>query len=174
MLMPKIDGRVAMKFLKQEKGKGGLKAYHSGWLVVDTALESGGAPVDELDGTLGLDGGHSCVDILGHNISTVHEAAGHVLAVAGVALGHHGCGLEGRVGDLSHAELLVVGLLGRDDWGVGGKHEVDTGVGHQVGLELCDIHVQGSVEPQRGCQGGDDLQVRIPGVIICIYWTQMA
>merc|ERR1719461_2160664 len=26
-----------------------------GWLVVDTDLETGGTPVDELDGTLGLD-----------------------------------------------------------------------------------------------------------------------
>jgi hypothetical protein len=38
--------------------------------------------------------------------------------VTGVALGHHGGGLEGGVGDLGNGELLVVGLLGRDDWGV--------------------------------------------------------
>jgi len=30
---------------------------NGGGLVVDTALEAGGAPVDELDGSLGLDGG---------------------------------------------------------------------------------------------------------------------
>ena len=72
-------------------------------------------------------------------------------------LGHHGRGLEGRVGDLSHGQLLVVGLLSGDDGGVGGKHEVDAGVGHQVGLELSDIHVQGTIEAQGGGQGGDDL-----------------
>merc|ERR1712072_153120 len=31
----------------------------TGGLVVDTALEASGAPVDELDGSLGLDGGNS-------------------------------------------------------------------------------------------------------------------
>jgi len=87
-------------------------------LVVDTALEASGAPVDELDGTLGLDGGDGSVDILGDDITAVHEAAGHVLTVAGIALSHHGGGLEGGVGDLSNGELFVVGLLGRDDGGV--------------------------------------------------------
>merc|ERR1719449_395653 len=63
--------------------------HHGGWLVVDTALEASGAPVDELDGALGLDGGDSSVDILGDDVSAVHHAAGHVLTVTGVALGHH-------------------------------------------------------------------------------------
>ena len=128
-----------------------------GGLVVDAALESSGAPVDELDGPLGLDGGNGGVDILGDDISTVHEAAGHVLSVAGVALGHHTGGLEDTVGDLTHGQLLVVGLLGRDDGSITGKHEVDTGVGHQVGLELSDIDVQGTIETETGSQRGDDL-----------------
>mmetsp|Transcript_8403 Transcript_8403/g.10281 ORF Transcript_8403/g.10281 Transcript_8403/m.10281 type:complete len:401 (+) Transcript_8403:240-1442(+) len=131
--------------------------HNSGGLVVDTALEASGAPVDELDGSLGLDGGNSGVDVLGDDITSVHEAAGHVLAVAGVALGHHGGGLEGGVGDLSDGELLVVGLLGRDDGSVGGEHEMDTGVGHQVSLELSHIDVEGTIEAEGGSEGGDDL-----------------
>lgn len=63
-------------------------------LIVDTALEASGAPVDELDGSLGLDGGDGSVDILGDDITSVHEAASHVLSVSGVALGHHAGGLE--------------------------------------------------------------------------------
>jgi len=77
--------------------------------------------------------------------------------VAGVALGHHGGGLEGGVGDLSNGELLVVGLLSGDDWGVGAQHEVDSGVGDQVGLELGDIDVEGTIETEGGGQGGDNL-----------------
>mmetsp|Transcript_6627 Transcript_6627/g.12784 ORF Transcript_6627/g.12784 Transcript_6627/m.12784 type:complete len:469 (+) Transcript_6627:65-1471(+) len=129
----------------------------SGGLVVDSALEASGAPVDELHGSLGLDGGDGRVDILGDNISSVHQAASHVLSVAGVALGHHVGGLEHRVGDLGHRQLLVVRLLGRDDGGVRGKHEMDSGVGHQVGLELRDIHVQGTIEAKRSGQGRHDL-----------------
>ena len=61
---------------------------NGGWLVVDANLEASGAPVDELDGTLGLDGSNGGVDVLGDNVSTVQHAAGHVLAVTGIALHH--------------------------------------------------------------------------------------
>ena len=128
-----------------------------GRLVVDTALEAGGAPVDELDGALGLDGGDGGVDVLGDNITAVHEAASHVLTVAGVALGEHGGGLEGGVGDLGDGELFVVGLLGGDDGSVRGQDEVDTRIGDQVGLEFGDVDVEGAVEAEGGGEGGDDL-----------------
>jgi len=126
-------------------------------LVVDSTLETGRAPVNELDGSLGLDGGDSGVDILGDDITSVHEAAGHVFTVAGIALGHHGCGLEGRVGDLGNGELLVVGLLSGDDGSVRGKHEMDSGVGDEVSLEFSDIDVKGTIESERGGEGRDDL-----------------
>jgi len=64
-------------------------------LIVDSALETSRAPINELDGSLGLDGGDSGVDILGDDITSVHEAACHVLSVSWIALSHHGCGLEG-------------------------------------------------------------------------------
>jgi len=98
---------------------GEITTGNDSWgLVVDTALEASGAPVDELDGSLGLDGGNGSVDVLGDDITSVHKAASHVLSVSGVTLGHHGGGLEGGVGDLGNGELLVVGLLGRDDGSV--------------------------------------------------------
>ena len=50
-------------------------------------------------------------------------------------------------------------LLGRDDGGVGDRREVDPGVGDQVGLELVQIHVKGSIKPQRGGDVGHDLRV---------------
>ena len=128
-----------------------------GWLVVDSDLESGGTPVDELDGPLGLDGGNGSVDVLGDNISSVQHAAGHVFTVTGVAFHHLVGWLEASVGDLGNGELLVVGLLGGDDWGVGGQGEVDTWVGHQVGLELSQIDVEGTVESEGGSDGGDNL-----------------
>merc|ERR1719327_1499668 len=132
--------------------------HHSGWLVVDAALETSGTPVHELDGALGLDGGHSGVHVLGDDITTVHQAHSHVLAVTGITLGKHGSGLEHRVGDLAHGQLLVVRLLSRDDRGVRRKHEVDTRVWHQVGLELGDVHVQSAIETQRGRQRRRDLR----------------
>ena len=101
-------------------------------LVVDTALEASRAPVDELDGALGLDGGDGGVDVLGDDVTAVHEAAGHVLAVAWVALGHHGRGLERSVGDLRDGELLVVCLLGGDDGRVGASTKWMRGYGTKL------------------------------------------
>ena len=50
-------------------------------LVVDADLEARGAPVDELDGTFGLDRGDGGVDVLGDDVSSVHHAARHVLVL---------------------------------------------------------------------------------------------
>ena len=90
--------------------------------------------------------------------------------MARVALHHGVSGLEAGVGDLGHVERLVVRLLSGDDWGVGHQREVDPGgsrsgsgviqlrsinyefgkpgVGNQVGLELVEIDIEGSVKPQ--------------------------
>ena len=38
--------------------------------------------------------------------------------------------------------------LTRDDGGVGDEWEVDTWVGHQVCLELCQVHVEGAIKAQ--------------------------
>jgi len=110
--------------------------HNSWWLVVDTDLETSWTPVDELDGSLGLDGGNGGVDVLWHNITSVQHTAGHVFTMSGIALDHLVGWLEHSVGDLGDRQLLVVGLLSRDDWGIGGQREVDTWVGYQVGLEL--------------------------------------
>jgi len=60
--------------------------HHRRRLVVDADLEASWAPVHELDGSLGLDGGDGGVDVLGHHVTSVQHAAGHVLAVAWIAL----------------------------------------------------------------------------------------
>ena len=53
--------------------------------------------------------------------------------------------------------LLFSYLLCADNRSIGGQREVDPGVGHQVGLELSQVHVESSVKPQRGRDGGHDL-----------------
>ena len=51
----------------------------------------------------------------------------------------------------------MVGLLSRDNWSVGYQREVNPGVGHQVGLELSQINVEGTVKSERGGDGRDNL-----------------
>ena len=48
-----------------------------GGLIADTELEASGAPVNKLDGTLGLNNCNGGVDILGDDITAVQESAGH-------------------------------------------------------------------------------------------------
>jgi len=130
---------------------------NSWWLIVDSAFETGWAPVDELNGSLGLDGGDGGVDILWDDISSVHEAASHVFSVSWIALGHHGGWLEGGVGNLGDGELLMISFLGRDNWGVRRKHEMDSWIWHQVSLEFGDINVKGTIESEGSGKGGDNL-----------------
>lgn len=127
-----------------------------GSLVADTELEASGAPVDELDSALGLEGGDGGVGVLGDNVTAVQQAGSHVLSGAGVALDHLVVGLEARHGHLLDRVGLVGGLVGRDDGGVGDQREVDARVGDQVGLELVEIDVEGAVESERGGNGRDD------------------
>mmetsp|Transcript_19637 Transcript_19637/g.22574 ORF Transcript_19637/g.22574 Transcript_19637/m.22574 type:complete len:488 (-) Transcript_19637:42-1505(-) len=165
------DGRRVRDHAHSALHLGEVAAGHHGrGLVVDTALEAGGRPVNELDRALRLDRRNGRVHVLRHHVTAVHQAAGHVLAVAGIALGHHRRGLEHSVGDLRHRQLLVVRLLRRDDGRVARQHEVDAGVRHKVRLELRDVHVQRSVEAQRRRQRRHHLrdqavQVRVRGAL---------
>ena len=71
---------------------------------------------------------------------------------------HHLVGwLKAGIGDLCYRQLLMLSLLSRDDWGIGSQREVDTWVGHQVGLELSQINIEGSIESERSSDGRDDL-----------------
>lgn len=115
-------------------------------------------PIDKLHSPLSLDGGNSSVDILGNNITTVHQAASHVLPVSGITLGHHAGRLKHGIGDLGHRQLLMVGLGSRDNRGIGREHEMDARVRHKVGLELSDVDVDGAIEPEGGGQGRNDLR----------------
>jgi len=116
-------------------------------------LKSGWTPVDELNVALCLDSSNGVVDVLGYNITAVQQAAGHVLTIARVALDHLMRRLEAGVGDLGHAVLLVIRLVGRHDRSVGGQREVDARIRHEVRLELGQVDVQSSVETQRRSDG---------------------
>ncbi len=85
--------------------------HHSWWLIVDSNFESSWAPVNELNGSLGFDGGNGSIDILGDNITSVEETASHVLAMTRITLHHLVSGLEAGVGDLTDRELLMVSLV---------------------------------------------------------------
>ena len=130
---------------------------NSWWLVVDSNFEASWAPVDELDGSFGLDLSDGRVDILGDDISSVKQAASHVLAMSWIALDHLVHWVEAGVGDLGYTQLLVVGLLSRDDRGVSGEREVNSRVGDEIGLELGQIYIERAVESKGSGDGADDL-----------------
>ena len=164
------DGRGVGQHADAARHFGEVTARDNGGrLVVDANLEAGGAPVHKLDGALGLDLGDGSVDVLGDNVTAIEHAAGHVLAMAGIALHHLVGWFKAGVGDLGYSELLVIGLLGRDDWSIDGQGEVDPGVGHQVGLELREIHVESAIKAEGGSDGGHNLANE--PVQVCVGWS---
>ncbi|KAJ6446133.1 LOW QUALITY PROTEIN: RNA recognition domain-containing protein [Purpureocillium lavendulum] len=71
-----------------------------GLLIVDTQLETGRAPFDEVEGGLGLDGGNGSAAVAGDDIATVQQGNSHVLAIARVADDHLVVGLEALGGSI--------------------------------------------------------------------------
>merc|ERR550514_2384191 len=58
---------------------------NSWWLVIDSAFESSWAPIDELDGSFGFDGGNGGVNVFWDDITSVHQTTGHIFSVSWVA-----------------------------------------------------------------------------------------
>ena len=56
----------------------GYHRHNGRGLVAAAALEAGEAPVDKLDGVLGLDSDNGGVAILVHNVTTEHEVRSHM------------------------------------------------------------------------------------------------
>lgn len=69
--------QAARNFCQIRTGHGG------GRLVANTNLEAGWAPIDKLDGALGLDTRDSCRDVLGNDITAEEQAAGHWIVLEG-------------------------------------------------------------------------------------------
>ena len=70
------------------------------YLIVDANFEPGGTPIDELNALLRLDGGDCRIYVLWNDITTVEQAACHVLAAAWITLDHLAGWLEASIGDL--------------------------------------------------------------------------
>ena len=75
----------------------------------------------------------------------------------GVTLDHLVGRLEAGIGDLRYRKLLMVGLLSRNDRSISDKGEMDPGIGYKVGLELIQVHVQGTIKSQGCSDGGNNL-----------------
>jgi hypothetical protein len=69
-------------------------------------------------------------------------------------------------GDIVDFEALMLALGGRDNGSIADQRVVDTGVRNQVGLELVQIHVQGTIKTQRRGDGADDLSNQAVQVIV--------
>ena len=108
------DGRRVAKHADRTMHFGQVAAGHNGWrLVVDSHLETGRAPIDELNRSLGLDIGDGGVDVFGYDVASVEHTACHVFAAPRVALDHLVMRLEACVGQFGHSDLFVGGLFHR-------------------------------------------------------------
>ena len=91
---------------------GEIAAWNHSWrAIVDADLEACRAPVNELNRSLRLDTRNGSVHVLGHDIASVQQTTGHVLAIASVTFHHLVWWLKARGGDFSHGKLLMVGFV---------------------------------------------------------------
>ena len=119
----------------------------------ETNLEASGTPVHKLNAALALDGGDGGVNILGHNITSVEEAASHVFAMAWITFDHLIGRLKAGICYLSDRKLLMISFLRGDNWCIGHKREVDPGIWHQVGLKLVQVNIESAVKAERSGDG---------------------
>lgn len=80
-----------------------------------------------------------------------------VFSLPGVTLDHLISRLEARIRHIRDRITLMSRLLGREQRGVCGEGEVNTRERDQVGLELVQIDVEGTAEPERSCDRGHNL-----------------
>ena len=87
----------------------------------------------------------------------VQQAESHVFIMVMIPF-HHLIGwLKTDIGDLCYRKLLMIGFFSRDDRGISGQREVDTRVGYQVGLEFCQINIQGPIKSEGSSDGRHNL-----------------
>merc|ERR1719210_2610525 len=89
--------------------------------------------------------------------------------MTGIALHHLVGGFKASVCNLSNTELLVVGLLSRDDRSIGHQRKMDPRIGDQVGLELGQVNIECTIKAKRGGDGGDNLTDQT--VEVGVSWT---
>ena len=74
-----------------------------------------------------------------------------------VTLDHLVGRFEALLGDVGDIMLLMAVLVLGCDGTESGQWEVDPWVGHQICLELIQVHIESSVKSERDCDGGYDL-----------------
>jgi len=126
-------------------------------LIVNTTFETSWAPINELDGSFGFDGGNGSVDIFWDNITSVHHTTGHVFSVSWVTFGHHWSWFKSGVGDFSNRKLFMISFFSGDDWSVRWKHEMDSWIWDEIGLEFSDINIKGTIKSEGGSKWWDNL-----------------
>ncbi len=85
-----------------------------------------------------------------------------------IALYHHTSWLESTGSDFVNRKLLVVSLLSRDNRSVRRKHEMDSWIRDQIGLEFGDIYVKSTIKSETCGQRRDNLSDK--SVQVSVSW----
>lgn len=125
-------------------------------MVADTDFEASRAPVNELNSTLGLESGHSLVNVVGNNITAVQQASSHVFAVSWVAFHHLVVGFKARHGDLLNRIGFMLCLGSGDNGSISNQREMNARIGDEVGLEFCKIDIERAVKSEGCSDRGND------------------
>ena len=68
------------------------------------------------------------------DITTIHEATGHIFAVTRITLRHHVGRFKDRASDFSNRECLMICLFGADDRRIRREQEMNSWIRHEICL----------------------------------------
>merc|ERR1712050_334046 len=115
-------------------------------LLIYTYFETSGAPINELNGSLRFYSSNGSIDIFWNNITAIQHTASHILSMTRVTFYHLILRFKTSICDFRNGQLLMKCLFRRNNWRICCQRKVDSWIGHQICLELCQINIQGSVE----------------------------
>lgn len=114
---------------------------YSRGLIIYPNLKPCRAPINKLDRFLRLYLQDSWVYLFRHHISSVHHCTRHIFPMTRVTFNHHVLRFKKFHGDIFGWESFMINFLCWFNGSIGGLHEVDSGIGYQVGLEFAHIHI---------------------------------
>lgn len=124
-----------------------LTARDSHWrTVVDADLETGRAPLDQIECRFCLKRSNCRVAFSRNNITTVEKSHSHVFSLSWVTDHHLIGGLCTLAGELINLKALVGRVLLADDRSIADQRIVDTRVWDKIRLEFVEVDVQGAVK----------------------------
>lgn len=128
-----------------------LTAWDSHWrTIVDADLETGRAPLDQIERRLCFERSNCRIAVSGNDITTIEESYSHIFALSRVTNHHLIRRLCALASELIHFEAFMGRLLLANDRSIADQRIVDAWVWNKVRLKFVEVDIQRAIEAKAG------------------------